>query len=85
MAPDVTHLQCSSELPFQAPEPPLTPSFLQVGSIDHLIEWGKVSEWFHPITLMTHAFFHTLVHIIMHMNNSLTRHHLVLEQKKPFR
>lgn len=43
-----------------------------VTSIDHMMEWGKVSQWFHPkpLAVMTHAYFHALTHVMRYMINS---------------
>lgn len=56
------HQQYSLEIPAQGLQ---LPAHLESGDL-------KVSEWFHPkpVVLMTHAFFHTWAHVMMHMINS---------------
>lgn len=59
-------------------------------SINHVIGWGKVSQWVHPKPwlILTHTCFHILAHVIGQMiNGSLKEqlqslHQFLLELKK---
>lgn len=47
MTPPISHLQCSLVISSQVLQPP-THTLPQVTSGGHMMEWGDVSQFFHP-------------------------------------